>query len=514
MFFWVCCFYIEFIQGSANAHACGVHIKDTLDFNSENNNDVDDVDFDVDVLSEEPSVNTNQPGSLSSTGTTINVNVSDKRYVDIRYKKRAVDYWRNEGGKKQRTFKCVQHIFKQLRQASELYVWEKQVLDEGTRYDKIKFVAREVLSSFKAARLNKKSVHDSNLIRWALDAAKKVSFSTFRASKSWVYYFKKSAGIVSRKITKFITKRQMIDEQVIRERGLQFVDEARQHIEQVGADRVYNTDQSGFNLEFHAGRTLNNQGEKTILAEAQSLNSLTHSYTIQPIISADGRLLPTLLVVLQETNGEFGIRVKETMFKSTNLHVLCSKSGKLSKDLVQDWIKNVYLPNVQDESTLILDSWGGQSENCLSASLPDGTHVNVLIIPKCTTGFVQPLDVYGFRVWKSFVRYFYDLIILHNFDVNIHLRDNILRIQAFTHNQFSSPRYTNLWKYSWFKCGYLSERPPCFENPLSFVFRNADMSDTCAMCDDVPLVKCSWCSDCMCLQHFFYEIHVCDNYVE
>jgi len=86
---------------------------------------------------------------------------------------------------------------------------------------------------------------------------------------------------------------------------------------------------------------------------------MTHSYTVQPVISADGRLLPKLFVVLQEKDGKFGERVKKEIFKADNLYVLPSKSGKLTKSIVQAWIEDVYLPNVPNDSVLLLDSWTG-----------------------------------------------------------------------------------------------------------------------------------------------------------
>ena len=49
------------------------------------------------------------------------------------------------------------------------------------------------------------------------------------------------------------------------------------------------------------------------------------------MVSADGRLLPVLFVLLQEMNGVFGPRVKKSMFKVDNLYVTCSSSGKLDK---------------------------------------------------------------------------------------------------------------------------------------------------------------------------------------
>jgi len=69
-------------------------------------------------------------------------------------------------------------------------------------------------------------------------------------------------------------------------------------------------------------------GTKKVVARVQSKNALTHSYTIQPIISAEGRLLSPLYVVLQEANGQFGPNVQRTMLKPINLFVEASKSGK------------------------------------------------------------------------------------------------------------------------------------------------------------------------------------------
>jgi len=44
-------------------------------------------------------------------------------------------------------------------------------------------------------------------------------------------------------------------------------------------------------------------GQKTFFGEAQAPNLSTHSYIIQPIVYADDRLLPALLVCLQGTGG-------------------------------------------------------------------------------------------------------------------------------------------------------------------------------------------------------------------
>ena len=83
-----------------------------------------------------------------------------------------------------------------------------------------------------------------------------------------------------------------------------------------GPERIFSTDQSGFNEAYHTGRTLDIQGQKSVFAEAQSINALTHSYTIQPIPSANGRLLLKLLVVLRESGDQFGPNVKKKIVLS------------------------------------------------------------------------------------------------------------------------------------------------------------------------------------------------------
>jgi len=78
----------------------------------------------------------------------------------------------------------------------------------------------------------------------------------------------------------------------------------------VGIENVFNSDQSGFNLEMHTGRTLSFKGQQKIETLTQSTNSMTHSYTIQPLISASGSLLSPLLIILQEKDGKFGPQVE------------------------------------------------------------------------------------------------------------------------------------------------------------------------------------------------------------
>ena len=89
-----------------------------------------------------------------------------------------------------------------------------------------------------------------------------------------------------------------------------------------------------------------------------------------------------------------------------------------------------------------------------------------LIIPPGTTGKIQPLDVYGFRSWKNFVRKLSDIVVLMDYDVSLHKRNNIIKLQSLVHNQLCSTRFKNAFKYSWFKSGYLTEKPQEFDNSV------------------------------------------------
>jgi len=76
-----------------------------------------------------------------------------------------------------------------------------------------------------------------------------------------------------------------------------------------------------------------------------------------------------------------------------------------------------------------------------SRNRPDSTKkgIAVLTISAGTTRKIQPLDSICGRISS---RCSYDLLDL---DVKLHSRNAILKLQSLTHNQFLSPRFTNLF---------------------------------------------------------------------
>jgi len=128
----------------------------------------------------------------------------------------------------------------------------------------------------------------------------------------------------------FVIRRTLEDSVNLQKTTDDFLNTVKPVIEQFGSENIYNSDQSGFQLEIYSGRSLSNQGIKKVQCVVQSLVSTTYSYTIQPIILCDGNLLSPLFIVLKETNGRFRPKVEKNLFRPTNIIIKASQSDKTS----------------------------------------------------------------------------------------------------------------------------------------------------------------------------------------
>ena len=180
-------------------------------------------------------------------------------------------------------------------------------------------------------------------------------------------------------------------------------------------------------------------------------------------------------------------------------------------DLFNTWLREIFYPSTKEKIMLLLNSWTGHCERSVHEQKPEGKDNVLKSIPKGTTLRIQPLDVYGFRVRKNYVRHFSDDVLLYEENINHHLRNNIIKLQSLIHNQLSSSRYTNLFQYSWYKSEHVENRLGDFENPVDFA-SGENTQIKCAYCDQIQIVRCSWCKKPLCLKHLFHEYHYCDKY--
>ena len=61
---------------------------------------------------------------------------------------------------------------------------------------------------------------------------------------------------------------------------------------------------------------------------------------------------------------------------------------------------------------MTIDSWTAHRPDVVRQATPAGKDIISMIIPKGSTEEVQPLDFYGFRIWKNHVGNFSDSVIL------------------------------------------------------------------------------------------------------
>ncbi|EFN83638.1 hypothetical protein EAI_06589, partial [Harpegnathos saltator] len=159
----------------------------------------------------------------------------------------AVEYWKS-GKSKRRLIEGVKRRFRKVKSKRQLRRWEEQI------------------------------------------EAEEENVAGFIASDTWIKRFKVAHDIVSRKITKFVTKISLLSKEDLENKCDTFIENVKYYIGRYRVENISNPDQSGFQLEFHSGYTLAHKGVKRIESVVQSISATTHSYTIQPTISADGKL--------------------------------------------------------------------------------------------------------------------------------------------------------------------------------------------------------------------------------
>lgn len=242
-----------------------------------------------------------------------------------------MEYWRS-GKKRNYSIETVQKRYKLVKSIRQLRRWANQINKGGTYKEKLAKISEFVLKNFKEATEAGFIIHDIDLRKWALEAKKALNFNDvrFKASDYWLFKFKKTHRIVNRKINKFISKTTIESAESINNAAEKFISDVKPHIIKFGAENTYNADQSGFQLEIHSGRTLAEEGSKSVECVVQSVSATVHNYTIVPTINAEGKLLSPLFIVLKENKDEFGPNIKKNLFSPDNVYVMASKSGKMT----------------------------------------------------------------------------------------------------------------------------------------------------------------------------------------
>lgn len=401
-----------------------------------------------------------------------------------------------------------------------------------------------VLGKVEDARKRFLPIHDYNIIDWGLEISRRLNMTHyFKASRTWLLNFKKRNGIVARTITEYASAAERRQEERIANETFQFKYEYILAESQFSRKLIWNMDQTGFNYEIVNKRTLSWRGERDTIVNIDQKNRMTHSYTSQPIISRYGQPIGKLLLCLKEDSGKFGPeiakRVKELETKLGNVRVYASSSGKMSKELMLNWIEDVLRPAIEDahmggddeteiynydlyplitlddfsreESNssilLLLDQWTGQINDEVIFALED-EGVDVKIFPAHTTSELQPLDVTFNRQYKKFVKRVMERAIYENMTQQITNREGTILLHSMIWYEFKASAYRDMFRYAWRKVddGYVDNElesgpPPKLVQDIQFDF---DRSNNCSYsgCTHRPLVQCSHTGKFACLTHF------------
>ncbi|RWS19339.1 golgin subfamily A member 1-like protein, partial [Leptotrombidium deliense] len=174
-----------------------------------------------------------------------------RRFITLQQKTDAVSFWNSSKNKKHLAFSAVQNRFKYLQFESQLYQWEKDINYTKNHKEKLKEVWNYTLKTFQNLRDANITVRDDEIRIIAIRRARQIKLDNFKACDSWVYSFKKENGIVSRKITKFVTYSHITKAEELNKNAKEFVHSVTDLCakDNYQYNQLYNTDQSGFNLE-------------------------------------------------------------------------------------------------------------------------------------------------------------------------------------------------------------------------------------------------------------------------
>lgn len=132
-----------------------------------------------------------------------------------------------------------------LKSMRYLSRWEEQIKSGGSKFDKYCIVDSWTYDRFVEARQNFHQITTRNLQQWALAAASQFQDFEFKASKTWVTEFKKKHRIRQRKITKFVSRKEMASQDEILAAADTFRIQTRTLIPNFDQDFIINTDQTG-----------------------------------------------------------------------------------------------------------------------------------------------------------------------------------------------------------------------------------------------------------------------------
>ncbi|EGT56911.1 hypothetical protein CAEBREN_12031 [Caenorhabditis brenneri] len=426
---------------------------------------------------------------------------------------KAIKYYR-EPAKGSRTPKTMSTRFRWLTLPSHLQKL-REIEEAGPNYRGDRCRLLQILSDRLFEEVKKRfdmgiTLHDNSLHTLAIEINRnETMIQNFLASSNWISRWKKSHRIVSRKITRFVTRKCLINKGQIENTAKKFVEVCRREMSLFSPSMIFNGDQTGVQKELHGARALAIMGEQDIERIAQAKSSLTHSFTFLPMLFADGTMGPKAYMVIGETTGAFP--PSRPIPDPPNLVVRPGKSHIMTKLMMCDWLKScVFLPNGPTKLFMLVDSWPSfKDHQTIRSCVPPGVDLTIRNIPPHCTSLIQPLDKYWNGPWKNLLKKFTNYALTFQPEYIVAQRNNQIWMVALLYHQVSAVRFKEFLKYSWKKSGYTDHSCP-FLTPSQYCYDVAFHDCYETNCTRLAFIHCARCEEFVCFHHFIVaKQHMC-----
>ena len=221
---------------------------------------------------------------------------------------------------------------------------------------------------------------------------------------------------------------------------------------------VINMDQTPTYFSMSKKRTLEVLGVKTV--HIRTSTNDTKRATVAVTITADGTLLPSMIVFKGEPKGRIATTELPTYTTTTRHHYRCQKNAWMDEVVMMDWVDVILAPYVATAPehvipVLILDSYRCHMMASVVKRIQE-LGVEVMHVPGGCTSLCQPVDV-GFnkpfkdRVRRQWVTWMINEGIIHGTTSPPHRRDVVGwvdRAMAEMQNE------VGICQNAWLKTGY------------------------------------------------------------
>lgn len=296
--------------------------------------------------------------------------------------------------------------------------------------------------------------------------------------------------------------------------------------------QIFNSDQTGINIEIVGKRTLEYTGTKKVITKVISPNNTTHSFTVQLYFSMQEMGKTVLLIFKGEEEAGKIIRRKldEVLEKCPNVRVEFNKCAKMTDPVMSKWLAQFEKDNANLEKKLLMwdslslqkriagsatdenyESDENDDEKCRNyecdlRDLFDGSRTFYKVIPGGVTGVAQPLDSRFIIQFKQLYKTFFKAIKIKSSSIDRYL---IIKLISVVYNQFTAVNFKSLIEYCWTVCGYKHHNLTQNEAYSKVIDVNLSQLKKCEKCSNNSVSRCAHCGLEFCIDHFILkEMHV------